>query len=80
MEEIQPCWVLALLILLAEIVLAQGKLKDKKIKPKRVGVSGLARARGKGEGCGCLRSVVSFIECLNKVIIPPSFHTSNSPY
>lgn len=71
---------LALLILLVEIVLAQGKLKDKKIKPERVGVSGLASGKGKGEGCGCLRTVVMLIECLNKVIISPSFHTSNSPY
>lgn len=47
---------------------------------ERMGVAGLAGARDRGGGCGCLRTVVTFIECLGKVIFSPSFDTSDSQY
>lgn len=43
-------------------------------------MAGPAGARGRGGGCGCSRTVVRFIECLDKMIVSPSFDTSDSQY
>lgn len=82
-ENIQPCWAFGFASTISRNWVGSRKTdRIKKIKAfaGRMGVAELASARGRGGGCGCLRTVVTFIECLGKVIVSPSFDTSDSPY
>lgn len=84
MEKIQPHWAFGFAYTISWNWVDSRKTKRiKKIKAfaKRMGVAGgLAYARDRGGGCGCLRTVVTFIECLGKVIVSPFFDTSDSQY
>lgn len=51
---------------------------EKQSKAEQMGVVVLAGARGRGGRCGCLSTVVTFIEWLRKGIVSPSFNTSDS--
>lgn len=83
MEKIQPCWAFGFAYTISWNWVGSRKTERiKKIKAfaETMGVAGLGSARGREGGCGCLGTVVTFIDCPGKAIVSPSFDTSDSKY